>query len=128
MHLDMTTVFLNGCLYEKFYIQVSPKLRCKSNAVLKLKRTIYGLNQYVRVWNQRLNDRLLAVGYVKLKLKPCLYSRRKNKEQIFVAVFFDDFFIFLSSSIMTDNLKKDLMSNLKIKDIGQVKKLFGHEG
>lgn len=124
-HLDVTTAFLNGHLTENVYMQVPPNLKCKSNTVLKLKRAIYGLKQSARAWNQRLNDCLLALGYVKSKLEPCLYSKRINKEQIFVTVFVDDFFIFSNSITMTDRLKKDLMLNFKIKDLGQVKNCLG---
>lgn len=126
-HLDVTTAFLNGFLDENVFMQLPPNLECKNknNTVLKLKRAIYGLKQSARVWNKRVDDCLLALGYVKSKLEPCLYIKKVNKEQIIVTVFVDDFFIFSNSDTLTDILKKELKSNFKIKDLGQVKKCLG---
>lgn len=63
------------------YLQVQPNLTCKSNTVPELKRVIYGI--FATAWNQRLNDFLLSLGYVKLKSDSCFESKRKSKEQIF---------------------------------------------
>lgn len=124
-HLDVTTAFLNGFLDENVYMQLPPNLECKANSVLKLKRAIYGLKQSARAWNKRINDCLLELGYVKSKLEPCLYSKKCKKEQIIIAIFVDDFFIFSNSPSMTETLKKNLVTNFKIKDLGELKQCLG---
>jgi hypothetical protein len=62
---------------------------------------------------------------VKSKLEPCLYSKKIRKERIIIAVFVDDFFISFNSETMTDELKKSLMSKVKIRDLGQVTQCLG---
>lgn len=62
-------------------MQALPNLQYKSNSVLKLKHAIYGLKQSARAWNQQLNDCLLALGYVELKLEPRLYSKKLTRSR-----------------------------------------------
>ncbi|CAG4987165.1 unnamed protein product [Colias eurytheme] len=124
-HLDVITAFLNGYLHENVYMQAPPNLDCKENCVLKLNRAIYGLKQSARAWNDRINDCLLKLNFVKSKLEPCLYTKKCKKEQVIVAIFVDDFFIFSNSSNMVKELKTNLMSKFKIKDLGQVKQCLG---
>lgn len=51
-----------------------------------------------------------------------VYSKTCNNEQIIVAIFVDDIFIFSNSKAMTNDLKKMLMSKFKVKDLGQIKR------
>lgn len=124
-HLDVTTAFLNGYLNENVYMHVPPNLDCKENCILKLKRAIYGLKQSARAWNERINDCLLNSNFVRLKLEPCLYIKRSEKELIIIAVFVDDFFIFSNCQDMVNEIKSVLIKKFKIKDLGQLKQCLG---
>ncbi|CAH2103269.1 unnamed protein product [Euphydryas editha] len=124
-HFDVTTAFLNGFLDENVYMQVPCNLKCKENSVLKLKRAIYGLKQSARAWNKRIDDCLLKLNFVKSKLEPCLYSKKCKKGQIIVAVFVDDFFIFSTCKDLTEELRKNLESKFKIKDLGRLQHCLG---
>lgn len=102
-----------------------PSLNCPSNCVLKLKKAVYGLKQSARAWNTRINDYLIDMDYVKSVSEPCLYSKKCKNEQIIIAIFVDDFFIFSNSKTMTNDFKKKLMSKFKIKDLGKIKRCLG---
>ena len=53
--LDVKTAFLNGDLEENIYMQIPQGYAVKSqNTVLKLKRSLYGLKQASRCWNEKL--------------------------------------------------------------------------
>lgn len=54
-----------------------------SNRVCRLNKAIYGLKQAGRVWNRKLNDHLLKMGFVKSKCDPCVYV----KSNIIIAVY-----------------------------------------
>ncbi|CAF4947657.1 unnamed protein product [Pieris macdunnoughi] len=124
-HLDVVTAFLNGFLTENVYMQAPANLNCPSNCVLKLKKAVYGLKQSARAWNARINDFLIDLDYKKSVSEPCLYSKKCKNEQIIIAIFVDDFFIFSNCKTMTNDLKKKLMSKFKIKDLGQIKRCLG---
>ena len=53
--MDVTTAFLNGYLDEEIYMEQPPghAEKGKENLVCKLKRSLYGLKQSPRCWNQR---------------------------------------------------------------------------
>lgn len=52
-HLDVTTAFLNGYLDEKVYLAPPDGVEVKPDHVLLLKRSIYGLKQAPKQWNER---------------------------------------------------------------------------
>lgn len=126
-HLDVTTAFLNGDLEETIYMQKPVCFNSlNDNKVLKLKKAIYGLKQSSRMWYQKVDQCLIKNGYVKSKLEPCLfYKMNDDTSKTIVALYVDDFFIFSNNSNETENLKVMLMSQFKIKDLGQIRQCLG---
>lgn len=63
-HLDVTTAFLNGELNEQIYMELPIGFNDEnSDKVCLLKRSIYGLKQASRVWNQKIHSVLSSIGY-----------------------------------------------------------------
>ena len=97
--MDVTTAFLNGSLEHDIYIYmkqpegfVDPKY---PDHVCKLKRSIYGLKQSARCWNQTLDVFLLKNGYRKSNADSCIYVKSVKQENGFIsfvilAVYVDD--------------------------------------
>ena len=58
--LDITTAFLNGRLNEDIYMKQSEgfEVKDKEHLVCKLNRSLYGLKQSPRCWNEALNSQL----------------------------------------------------------------------
>lgn len=44
----------------------------KEGLVCKLKKSIYGLQQSGRCWNDHLNNTLTNIGFIRNKVDPCL--------------------------------------------------------
>jgi len=62
--LDVDNVFLHGDLHEEIYMKPSPGLSLPQlNSVCKLNKSLYGLKQVSRNWNQKLTSELLLLGY-----------------------------------------------------------------
>ncbi len=63
--------------------------------VYKLKKTIYGLKQAQKVWNEGIDIVLLCLGFQKCQLDHIIY-KLKNQQSlaIFLAFYVDDLFIF----------------------------------
>ena len=126
-HLDITTAFLNGELEETIYME-KPYGSAKSTddcKVLKLKKAIYGLKQSSRAWYKKVDDCLTSIGYKRSKIESCLYTKNNNNSKTFVTLYVDDFFIFSNDNVETDNLKKTLASQFKVKDLGEIKQCLG---
>jgi len=123
-HLDVTTAFLNGFLEENVYMR-QPEGFIKDGSdktkVLKLKRAIYGLKQSSRAWYKRVDEVLIKLGHKKSDIEPCLYVKNKNKKITVITIYVDDFFIFFNDDCETENVKTELSSKFKLKDLGKAK-------
>lgn len=73
-HYDVTSAFLNGDLKEEIYLRQPPGFE-KGEQVCKLKKSLYGLKQAARVWNEVLHKVLIECGCNQSTDDPCLYTR-----------------------------------------------------
>lgn len=74
-HLDVKTTFLHGGLKEDVYIKQSEgfKVKGSEDKVYKLNKALYGLRQALRAWNEKLNQVLEDLKFVKCSKEPSLY-------------------------------------------------------
>lgn len=61
--LDIPTAFLNGELESEVYITIPEGVRINKNNVLKLNRSLYGLKESPKVWNNKFNSVLSDLGF-----------------------------------------------------------------
>ena len=73
--LDVETAFLHGTLQEEVYMDQPEgyEQRGKEHQVCRLHKSIYGLKQSPRCWNQALDDYLKKMGFVQTSSDPCVY-------------------------------------------------------
>ena len=92
--------------------------------VLKQQRSLYGLKQTGRLWNNMLHAQLLAIGYACCKTDLCLYYKHEDSNIAVVRIFVDDLLATATSSSMTDDLFTSLKT-LDVKDLVVVRKFLG---
>lgn len=124
-HLDVKTAFLNSDLSETIYMQKPLGYVCPNNKVLKLNKAIYGLKQASRAWHMKVDSCMLASGYTKSKIEPCLYIKCIGGSKTIVTLYVDDFFVFSNDKTETDYLKSVLSKYFVLKDLGIVKECLG---
>lgn len=99
---------------------------CNDNKkVLKLKKAIYGLKQASREWHKKVDTCMLANGYIKSKIEPCLYIKIDGSSKTIVTLYVDDFFVFSNDNTEMCHLKSVLSKNFELKDLGTVKDCLG---
>ena len=100
----------------------------KDNMVCKLKKSLYGLKQSPRQWYKRFNSFIREKRYTRSHYDPCLYyNKLPGGEYIYLLLYVDDMLIASKSRSAIDKLKKDLSSELEMKDLGEAKKVVGME-
>jgi hypothetical protein len=95
--------------------------------VLKLNRSLYGLPQSPRNFNNLMNKFLLEKGMTQSKSDPCLYFNHSDEGSIFLALYVDDLVLTGSNTTGVHSLKNDLFSRFEMKDLGEVSECIGYQ-
>ena len=84
--MDVKTVFLNGNLDERIYMQ-QPEGFIKNGQegkVCELQRSTYGLKQASRSWNIRFDETVKTFGFKQLEDEPCVYKLIHEGKVVFL--------------------------------------------
>ncbi|GFS75255.1 retrovirus-related Pol polyprotein from transposon TNT 1-94 [Nephila pilipes] len=91
-HIDMKTEFLHGNLHEDIYMK-QPEGYVKlgeEQKVCKLKKSIYGLKQAAKAWNQKIAE-VLQINNFKQSIEDnCLFTKEEKGKIILVILYVDD--------------------------------------
>lgn len=123
--LDAVTAFLNGELKEDIYMNQPIEFSDGTKQVCKLQKSLYGLKQASRIWNETLNSVLVKFGLKRNEADQCVYHRIEGQSIIIVAVYVDDVVIFSNHKQWENELCSTLSSNFRMKDLGEAKQVLG---
>lgn len=90
MQFDVKTAFLNGELDENVYMEQPVGFNDNTRKVCKLKKSLYGLKQASRCWNNKFKHFIEIFGFVTCKSDPCVFVSNKNNQLIILAIHVDD--------------------------------------
>jgi histone deacetylase 1/2 len=93
--LDVETAFLNSELPpdEQVFVEPPPLLDLPQGKCYKLQRSLYGLKQSPRLWNNTINKFLLEIGFHRLSTDGCIYVKgtpNSGQPYIILALYVDD--------------------------------------
>jgi hypothetical protein len=125
--VDVVGAYLNGTLKEQIYMQQIPGYEDGTDSVCLLKRTLYRLQQSRRVWNEKLNEAFLQLGFKRLFADQCVYIWHTDQDLVIVAVHVDNMAIFSSDDAAMAKIKKELAGYFTITDLGELKQIVGME-
>ena len=125
--IDIKTAFLNGTIKEEIYMRQPEGFVDEENPqhVCRLVRSLYGLKQSARCWNERLHEFLTKAGFVQCASDCCLYSKSVGGLLVMLVVYVDDILIFCSSLERLEAEKKALKDEFKLVDQGEVHHILG---
>lgn len=123
--LDAVTAFLNGELKEDIYMKQPNEFSDGTKQVCKLQKSLYGLKQASRIWNEALNSVLVKFGLKRNDADQCVYHRIEGESIIIVAVYVDDVVIFSNHKKWENELCSTLSSNFQMKNLGEAKQVLG---
>ena len=93
--------------------------------VWKLKKSLYGLKQSGRNWNNLFHSLLIAEHFKKSISDPCVYNKNDGNSIIIVIVWVDDILLASNDSEMLNDFKKSLCNNFHMKDLGVLSWFLG---
>ena len=120
--MDVKTAYLNAPIDTELYIE-QPKgfERYDSEGsplVCKLKKSLYGLKQSGRNWNNVLHDVLTQNGFKQSLSDTCMYTKLTNVSKVVIIVWVDDIIIAGPNNHVISEIKCILQSKFKMKDMG----------
>jgi len=126
--LDVDNFFLHGDLHEEIYMKPPPGLSLpQPNLVCKLNKSLYGLKQASRNWNQKLTSELLLLGYTQSSADHSLFVKKFASDITVLLVYVDDVVLTGNSIAEINVAKAHLYSRFHIKDLGPIKYFLGLE-
>lgn len=123
--LDVVSAFLNGSLKEEIYMDQPEGFEDGTNRKCKLVKSIYGLKQASRVWNDSINNALRELGFTRCKTDPCVYVLRKDSKLMILLIHVDDMVIAGKDKDLRKKIVKELSQYYELQDCGPVKWLLG---
>jgi transposase InsO family protein len=129
-HMDVKTAFLNGNLDEEIYMHQPAGFvnKGEENFVCKLLRSIYGLKQSPKCWNDVLNSFLVSdLGFQRSEADQCIYRREVKGNLILMGIYVDDLLIAADTAEDMRMIKERLSGRFDMTDLGQVKQILGIE-
>lgn len=121
---DFKTAFLNGSLKEEIYLRQPPGFKT-DDKVLRLKKSLYGLKQAARVWNETVHGALIKCGCVQSSFDQCLYSLHNSSSKLYLIMHVDDLLIASNDDELIAYVVDYLKSVFEMKDLGKANHYLG---
>lgn len=128
-HLDIKTAYLNGSLKEVVYMRQPPGFSEPGNEALvcRLRKSIYGLRQSAKCWNDRFDEALKEMGFHPTVADPCLYTRERNKKRVYIVVYVDDVVVASEDESELESVYHEFSKHFETTELGQLKYFLGLE-
>ncbi|KAL0448951.1 UNVERIFIED_CONTAM: Retrovirus-related Pol polyprotein from transposon RE1 [Sesamum latifolium] len=123
--LYVNNVFLHGYLDEKIYMTPPEGYPVQPGQVCRLKRSLYGLKQASRQWNQEFSSKLISFGFSQSAYDHCLHVKGTGASFIALLVYMDDVLLTSPSYTLITEVKTCLDSLFTIKDLGLARYFLG---
>ncbi|MCP3667059.1 MAG: DDE-type integrase/transposase/recombinase [Gammaproteobacteria bacterium] len=125
--MDVQTAFLHGDLQEEIYMS-QPECfvqKGQEQLVCKLQKSLYGLKQAARCWNQKIDEYLKQSGYVQNSADHCVYTKQVGADMIILALYVDDLLLVSGNKELINSEKRELAQKFSIKDLGPAHFVLG---
>ncbi|KXJ62466.1 hypothetical protein RP20_CCG008066 [Aedes albopictus] len=126
-HFDVKTAYLYGDLDEEIFMRQPPGFAVKGreDMVCRLKKSIYGLKQSARCWNQRLHSVLVEMGFEQSATDSCLYTKVVSGKRVYLLVYVDDIMIGCEDEAQIDSVYEQLKRYFEVTNLGEPNDFLG---
>jgi hypothetical protein len=121
--VDVNNAFTESYLREDIYMKLLLGVTVKPGQVFKVLRSLYGLKQAVRDWNQCCISKLLELRFTQSQADPYLLIHSEKK--LILLVYVDDILLACKSLKQISWFKVAFREIFKVKDLREVQKVLG---
>ena len=128
-HIDIKMAFLNGVLNENIYMKHPKGFENEkfANKVCKLNKSLYGLKQSAKCWNEVIDKFLQEQGFRKGNADECFYTRKLNQDIVYILIYVDDFIISCKNEFFINEIIETMKTRFKINNLGNISYYLGIE-
>ncbi len=127
--MDVKTTFLNGKLKKEIYMEQPQGFvhQGGEHFVCKLQKSLYGLKQSPRAWNQKLDAFLKSIEFMKSEADHSVYVAQVGDVKFFIVVYVDDFILVCNDQNKILQIKEELSQKFEMKDLKELHFFLGME-
>jgi len=119
--MNVKSAFLNGDLKNEIFMKIPPGVEAKKEQVWLLHKALYGLKQASREWYLKLKGQLEELGFKRSDIDHGVFTKIIDRKLFVIAVYVDNFLLFLSNISHIRTVKKDLKRCFEMKDLEEAK-------
>eukprot|EP00253_Pinus_taeda_P024734 PITA_24734 len=127
--MDVKATFLHGDLEEEICMKQLEgfAVKGKKELVCKLKKSLYGLKQSLRMWYQKFDTFIWGLGFTIRKADHCVYFKLIGDHVIYLVLHVDDILLVVNDKEIIQDLKTQLSSKFDMKDLSAANYILGME-
>ncbi|CAI7861175.1 unnamed protein product [Closterium sp. NIES-53] len=123
--IDVANVFLYAPVDAEIFVELPHSSHGESNQVCQLLKSLYGIKQAPRLWQQHLHARLIRIGFKQLPHDQGMYRLTKDKDYILLIVYVDDLLYIGSTDSITTWFEGELQQDLTLTVSSTVTQYLG---
>ena len=127
--MDVKTAYLNAPIDCEIYLEQPQGFEQKGvngeKLVYKLNKSLYGLKQSGRNWNQLLHKHFCENGFTQCSSEHCLYTKQTDDGMILILVWVDDLIIGAKNEELMCETKRMMTERFRMKDLGKLSYFLG---
>ncbi|KAK7861884.1 hypothetical protein R5R35_001481 [Gryllus longicercus] len=114
LQFDVRTAFLYGDLHETIYMDPPEGANISDGQVCRLQKSLYGLKQTSRCWNEKFNQFMLDQGFRRGEADKCVYRKSCSKSTIILILYVDDGLVMSSDEASLYSFLDELVKQFEI--------------
>ncbi|CAI7770566.1 unnamed protein product [Closterium sp. NIES-54] len=123
--IDIANAFLYAPVDAEIYVELPHGSHGEPNQVCQLQKSLYGIKQALRLWQQYLHARLTRIGFRQLPHDQGMYRLTKGDDYILLIVYVDDLLYIGSTDNVTTWFEVELQKDLTLTVSSTVTQYLG---
>ncbi|CAI7861176.1 unnamed protein product [Closterium sp. NIES-53] len=112
--IDVTNAFLYAPVDAEIFVELPHSSHGEPNQVCQLLKSLYGIKQAPRLWQQHLHARLIRIGFKQLPHDQGMYRLTKDEDYILLIIYVDDLLYIGSTDSITTWFEGELQRDLTL--------------